>query len=209
MSYFTDGLAVLKADRPKLQAALADLSHPYLFVDLNAKWVAVVLEQPDDPARPWVERHSYDFPILWFYDAEDHGWGYIIFHQGEEKASLEVNYDVGDDLWYQITALLYPDRDMYKESNIEITRQIQQLVDNSDTLQHDVRGQYTHSKPEEFAVFGFSEDAIEGLRKIVEPDFPRKYDPHAVDEFKKHLDLREMNWKNYDVLKRDLEEGDR
>jgi hypothetical protein len=207
MSYFTDGLAVLKADSPKLQAALADLAHPYLFVDLNAKWVAVVLEQPDDPARPWVERYSHDFPILWFYDAEDHGWGYIIFHEGEEKASLDVSYEIGYGLYRQIAELLYPDRDIHDGIDLQVIRQIQDLIDNSEKLQQDVRDQYIHSNPEEFTVLGLSEDDIERLRETTQPDFPRKYNPHAVDEFKKHLNLLEMNWKNYDVLKRDLEEG--
>ncbi|HEX2557105.1 MAG TPA: hypothetical protein VHK86_02180, partial [Nitrososphaera sp.] len=63
MSYYTFGLAILKSDAPKLQAALPDLTHPHLFVDLNERWVAVVPDLPDEPARPWIEQHSHDFPI--------------------------------------------------------------------------------------------------------------------------------------------------
>jgi hypothetical protein len=208
MSYFTDGLAVLKSDTPKLQVALSDLKHPYVFADLSEKWVAIVLEQPDDPARPWVEKYSHEFPMLWFYDAEDHGWGYIIFHEGEEKASLEVSYELDGGFWNQIVRLLYPDvRDIYSDLDPAIATQIRELIEKSQGLRKAVEQQYLYANPDAFTIFGFDEEQIDQIREIVQPVAPRIYDPHAVDEFKKRLDLRQMDWKNYDILKRNFDEG--
>jgi hypothetical protein len=211
MSEFNDGLLVLKSDTALVQAALTNLEHRYIFKNLNEKWSVIMLEQPDDAARPWVEHYSHDFPLLYFYDAEDHGWGYIIFHEGDEKASLEVGYELSYKYWRQIADILYPEgaNDGHGDLDIRVSHRIHRLIERSDAYRQEIKDQYTSPKLEAFDVFGVSLDEIDELREIVRPRWYRKRinGLQQVDAFKRVLGIQDMNWMSYHHLSRDGDEG--
>ena len=99
MSEFTDGLLILKTHVVSAQVSLTDLEHPFIVKNLNDRWSAIVFEAPNpefEPVHSWILKTSQDMPMLDFQHAEDHGWGYKIYHAGEQKASLEVAYGIAE-----------------------------------------------------------------------------------------------------------------
>jgi hypothetical protein len=213
MSEFTDGLLVLKEHAPLVQAALADLEKPHIFQDLNEKWSVILVEhqlEDDDSVYSWALRHSADFPMLYFENGES-VWSYIIFHVGQEKASVEVKNYIDHSFYKQIAQILYPRvRDIHSDLDKNVSKTIYRLVRGSDGYKKELRDQYSHANVNEFAVFGVSAENIEGLREYIRVKWCRKPIRDSlwqVDIFKELIGIDEMTWKSYRYAMRDKEEG--
>jgi hypothetical protein len=213
MSEFTDGLLILKEHAPLAQTALTNLTHPYIFKNLNEKWSVIVFEDANpqnEPVHSWIVRHSKDFPMLWFSHSADDGWGYELFHAGERKAAFEVSYNISIYLVQDLAEQLHPGIDFYDAwatGALEF-EPLHKQVEASEAYNQRVASQYINPGVEEFAVFGFSSVVISRLHNILRPEFYSTplYEPTQVDLFQKELDLEEMSWVSYHYLCRDTDE---
>lgn len=161
---------------------------------------------PDDPTRLWALRHSANFPMLYFQHAEDHGWSYNLFHNGQEKASVNATYGLSYYLWREIAERLYPDVDPPVELDSAISQQIEQQVLTSEQYQHELKAQYTNVHLENFAVFGLTSDEIAQLENIMPSNSEASIE--QVVAFQRILGIKEMSWMSYDYLTRDASEDD-
>ena len=98
MSEFT--AAVLYRPRYAAQVAHAPGIDDFVKEDdeLNAHWRYLLLRDPflvEPPQIEWLFQLSQTVPLLYYYHAEDHGWGYRIFKDGTEVARLDVDYESG------------------------------------------------------------------------------------------------------------------
>jgi hypothetical protein len=217
MSEFTDGILILKEHAPLAQAALADLEPPHIFKDLNEKWSAIFTDNvnmeynPDDPTRTWALRHSHDFPILYFQHAEDHGWGYRLFYAGEEKASLDVSYEISEGLALELAEQLYPGIDFYDfygDLSFEKRDALYKQVIESDEYIQQIASQYLNPGIGEFAAFDLSPEDISQLQDILRAEWYEKefIGLRQVEMFKRILGINEMSWVSYHYLCRDTDE---
>lgn len=219
MSEFTDGLLVLKEHAPLAQAALADLEPSHIFKDLNDKWSAMFIDSvnmqynPDDPTRSWALRHSSEFPMLYFQHAEDHGWEYRLFHHGQEKASLVVDYEISEGLAIDLAEQLYPGIDFYDfggDLSFEKREALYKQVTDSDDYIQRVAAQYANLHLDEFVVFGLSNDDIDQLNQILSTE---QYETSTdnvsqVEAFQNILGINEISWMSFDYLSRESGEDD-
>jgi hypothetical protein len=216
MSEFTDGLLVLKEHAPLVQAALANLEKPHIYQDLDEKWSAIFIDNvnihynPDDPARLWALKHSTDFPMLYFQHSEDHGWGYNLFHEGREKASLDVNYSIPEGSMLELAEKIYPGVDPYGELSFEIHDSLYSQVYASESYRQEIEAQYVNIRPEEFAVLGLSADDIVQLRDVLTA---KRYEERIdnvsqVEAFQKVLGIEAVSWVSYHYLSREDNEDD-
>ena len=112
MSEFTAGVLYRTTQAEILNPLLEELTTVMIadYDTLNDKWWVATLygeiqfsvAAPLDSDREAVNallalrtlsRHA---PLLYFYNAEDHGWGYRILHQGEETARFDQSYESGE-----------------------------------------------------------------------------------------------------------------
>lgn len=212
MSEFTDGLLVLTQHAALAKAALSDLEKPYIFQDLNEKWSVILFEQEfeaDDSVYLWGLHHSADFPLLYFENGES-VWSYIVFHVGQEKASIEVKNYTDYSFYKQIAQLLYPKaRDIHTDLGKDVSQKIYRLVRESDGYKKELRDQYSHANIDEFEVFGVSAENIEELRQYMHVKWygkPIRDSLWQADIFKELIGIEEMSWKSYRYAMRDREE---
>lgn len=103
MSEFTTGILYLAADSGKLDQS--QIPAPFYVRTLNPRWMALFVDEYQvtrDLMTEWLKKLSEQFPCLYFYHAEDHGWGYQLYTKGAAAASLDVSYD----LWFELTLQL-------------------------------------------------------------------------------------------------------
>ncbi|WP_138754588.1 hypothetical protein [Paenibacillus sinopodophylli] len=93
MSEFTSGNLTLTAYKDQL-----DQSKLNYIKELNEEWVVFFTDDTDisDNVSDTVLHLSEQLPVLYFYNAEDHGWGYRIFFGRKCLASLDINYELED-----------------------------------------------------------------------------------------------------------------
>lgn len=211
MSEFTDGLLIRKSHAFFTQVALTDLTHPYIYKVLNAHWIVITFEDANpqhEPVHSWILRHSQQFPMLWFDHAEDHGWGYKLFHHREEKASLNVEYAISEGMALELAETLYPGVDFYDfygALTFEKRDQLYAQVTASDDYRRQVAAQYAHTHPEAFAVFGLAPDSIAQLREILRPEYYGELVEgfSQLAAFQQAIGIEEMSWVSYHYLSRD------
>jgi hypothetical protein len=203
MSEFTDGILTLKRDEQALIAALPTFPVPYVQEALNQTWVAIYPKEHNqqNPMTKWMFDTSKLMPILSFYNAEDHGWGYTLFHNGKMRAILDVNYELAFDLWLDLATSLYPDIDPFAEMSDEETQRLYQQVYQSDEYQMQVQAQFRGANVEAFSAFGFV-NLVEKLQEILQVswylDFEKRHEQVAA--FKQVLGIPKMSWKSYRYL---------
>jgi hypothetical protein len=210
LSEFTDGVLVLRKHRDKAQEALKSLNARHKFRDVNAQWSAIFVEEANpkvDPLRRWLIEHSRTFPILFFEHPADHGWGYRIFHSGRETASLFVDYELTYTLYIHGVQNLYPDIDPHVGIDSELARAVQAEIESSDWYREIVLARFQNSNIEQFAHFVLAPETLRELAQIVTVDRYLHTDSEQVQEFKRVLNLKEMEWKSYHYLELDEQDG--
>jgi hypothetical protein len=113
MSEFTFGLLYRHADASVLDPLLDEIAYVNDHDELNEGWhVATVdmdaigvLFEPESAALPEEVRQmkqatldpllalSRQAPVLFFYNAGDHGWGYRLFRAGTQAAAFDFSYE--------------------------------------------------------------------------------------------------------------------
>lgn len=210
MSEFTDGVLVLRKHGDEAQEALKSLNARHKFRDLNAQWSAIFVEEANpkvDPLRSWLIEFSRSFPILFFEHPADHGWGYRIFHGGHETAWLFVSYELIYSIYIDIVQKLYPGVDPHVGIDRETAIAIQSEIEASDWYKEIVLTRFQNSNIEQFASFELAPETLRELAQIVTVDRYLDTDSEQVQQFKRVLNLKEMEWKSFHYLELDEQDG--
>jgi hypothetical protein len=133
---------------------------------------------------------------MYFQHAEDHGWGYNIFRGGMEVASMAVSYEIEFHMWLDLAEARYPGIDVPDALNLTDLRD---EVLSSVAYRLAVEDQYKSPGLHELSVFGISKETVEKLQQVITAEW--YFDPERrheqVEEFKRVLDIVEMEWMSY------------
>lgn len=95
MSEFTVGTLFLSRDLEAVETALKESQLPFLILRVNPAWSAFLT--PDEwlmlpETRAAVRKVSVIAPLLHFSSAEDHGWNFSLYYNGQEQAAFRESY---------------------------------------------------------------------------------------------------------------------
>jgi hypothetical protein len=98
LSEFTFAILVKEVNKRKINSAVRKWKAPSCLFPANETWFAVVTEDGaengSEQARQLsAELNTHSFS---FVHAEDHGWHYELYENGERKGTLEFNYETCD-----------------------------------------------------------------------------------------------------------------
>ncbi|TYP73215.1 hypothetical protein [Paenibacillus methanolicus] len=203
MSEFTAGSLTIQPYKTKLSEM-----NPVYMRDLNDKWVLFMTEDTEagEELPEQVRALSAALPVLYFYNFEDHAWGYRIVHEGEELAALHVSYEVKDEFIMQLAAQRYPDQDLFELVYVDpgqtVYNQLAQEVNAWPSYVEAVANQFANRNVEQFRLFDVEDACIERLRDILNGDYYGTLGSYRqlVREFKEVLHMKEMSWIRYDSL---------
>jgi len=78
---------------------------------LNERWTAFFTEEDGVISSPNnILELSKEMPVFYFYNLEDHCWGYQIWSQGEKVSSLHFSYEFEAELLFSVAQKRYPDQ---------------------------------------------------------------------------------------------------
>ena len=208
MSEFSDGVLFLKKHTDMARSALQSLNKPYRLKEINQQWSAVFVEEANpkvDPLRGWMIEQSSSFPILFFEHPEDHGWGYRVFYDGEETASLFVSYELSYSMYIDVVQNRFPDVDPHIGIEQKKARAIREAVITSDAYRQRAAAQFRNRNVEQFSHFEFSDEVLRELEQVVTIDWYLDKDKQLqqVQEFKRLTNIREVSWMSYRYITRD------
>lgn len=206
MSEFTAGSLIRNSYRGTVQQY-----NPLLVKELNEQWTVFFTSETgvSEIVPADVAAISQHLPVLYFYNFEDHGWGFTLLHQGEAVSAFDFSYEQEEvDLMnyvrdkfpdQDVIELLYisPDSDTFKESMMMEMEQQRNGIDRVQAMlrQLDVSA---------FGLFELGTAKLEQLRHLFDADIIAKLERrHAmVEDFKTILGIEEMSWIRADRLER-------
>lgn len=205
MSEFTAGYLYLNKDTVKANAALEALQPDYKAKQLNDQWTVICPEEDNpnaEPLRSWLLEHSSTFPILYFEYPEDHGWGYDIYRDGQIVASLWASFELKHNVYVEVVKQRFPGINPYVGIDKDVADAIRQEVVKSDLYRQRAAAQFVNTDVEQFAIFGFDAETVAELQAILKVE--NYLDPSTfldqVYEFKRLVNIQQMNWVNYRYL---------
>lgn len=204
MSEFTSGHLLLMKN---VETIKHFIERGDILLKLNNKWCIYLYdggsyfnEGPDNK----VLSISQELPILYFYNAEDHGWGYKIYDKGKCIAKLDINYDIlfGDsmELIQKINPKFDIMEDFYSDEGRILFEKVTQQVKESDAYLKKVDNMFKYSNIEQFSLFDIERTTIDNLKNLIKADYYISLeDMHAlVEKFKETINIEEMEWISYD-----------
>ncbi|MBA2937326.1 hypothetical protein HZF08_03335 [Paenibacillus sp. CGMCC 1.16610] len=204
MSEFTAGSLIRNSYRETVQQ-----HNPLIVKELNEQWTVFITSGTgvSEMAPSDVMAISQHLPVLYFYNFEDHGWGFTLLHQGEAVSTFDLSYEQEEvDLMNYVkdkfpdqdaVELLYisPDSDTFRASMVLEMELQQSGIDRVHMMlrQLDV---------EAFKLFELGAAEMEQLRHLFEAETIAQLErKHAmVDDFKTILGIEEMSWVRADRL---------
>lgn len=218
MSEFTFGLLYRRQDADALDARLVDVDFVNDHDSLNADWHVATLDmdavsvlfEPEPDGWPEEAREmkqaivgallflSQTAPLLFFYNTEDHGWGFRLFHQGEECARFDLNYEADYQIAEAILRAAHPGDDIHRVCTAEAWEAAHRKARDSDAWLAQLHEGLAQAHPERFAVFGLSPETIASLGDLLAEMSLKNVAGEAfhepVERFKALLGIEEMRW---------------
>lgn len=111
MSEFTFGFLVNNSVQN--HQIIKDTVDNVLIKELNEDWIVFILDDFDVPQS--ILDLSTKCPVMNFHNAEDHNWGFSIYHNEKEVSVLDVSYELEDTITSREIELRYPEIDDYIE----------------------------------------------------------------------------------------------
>lgn len=98
MSEFTFAMLVKEASKRKISSAVRKWKTPSCLFPANETWHAVVTQNGAEAGSEQARQLSAELKThtFSFVHAEDYGWHYELYENGERKGTLEVNYETYD-----------------------------------------------------------------------------------------------------------------
>ncbi|WP_127495352.1 hypothetical protein [Paenibacillus glycanilyticus] len=209
MSEFTAGNLVLNYHKKVVEA-----SNPLIIKPINDNWSVFFTKDTEvsDIYPADVMNITSEVPVLYFYNFEDHGWGFTILYQNKVQSIFDFSYE-NDEIALQnyvqerfpdkeSIELLYvnPDSDAFREKMIEEFYKENSKVDQLKKL-------IEHLDVDTFALFDFEANKIDKLKEIFSIEsLESLQDRYSfIDNFKTIIDIQEMSWIRADRIENLLE----
>ncbi|UYZ15189.1 hypothetical protein A6764_09790 [Brevibacillus sp. WF146] len=98
MSEFTFAILVKEVNKRKINSAVRKWKAPSCLFPANETWYAVVTEDGAETGSEQARQLSAELNThsFSFVHAEDYGWHYELYENGERKGTLEFNYETCD-----------------------------------------------------------------------------------------------------------------
>jgi hypothetical protein len=215
MSEFTYGLLYRSSDAAALDPLLDNLAFVNDHDILNDTWHVATLDQDAygllaQPEGTWPEDFdihtqlqevSQAAPLLFFYNAEDHGWGYQLLHQGREVACFDLSYEADYFIAEAALKTAHPDQDIHQCCTADEWETAHKEARASSTYLSQLRKGRLTANPAQFAVFGLAPKALSDLDALLsESSLLHALGGEAfftlVERFKAILGIEEMSWIN-------------
>ncbi|MCR8634870.1 hypothetical protein [Paenibacillus radicis (ex Xue et al. 2023)] len=199
MSEFTVGTLFLKEYFELISSTIKVGNYGYHVHELNERWIVMLMEDEylsKDDTYKNLYVLSEIAPLLYFSNAEDHEWGYKIFHNKQIVASFNLSYELKYQYFLDIAQTKYPDEDPHM-LDIQLTKHIYNEIDASNEFIEQFNNQFKDINVEQFQLFGVN---VEELRDIFNYELLRKLDyiHDVVEDFKRIVEIEEMEWINND-----------
>lgn len=199
MSEFTSGSLVLNNDIYKNTL----LINPRVqnIYQLNDNWIVFLTNDTylDNDFPKSIIEISKEIPILYFYNFEDHCWGFRIVINGEEATSFELDYELRNRMVIDLAQKRYPDKDIIEflyidEEGSTLRKEIEEEIDSN--FWDSLRSKYAGLDIEKFKMFNFSEEIIQKLCRLMKIEYLQtlSLQHNLVDEFKNIIGIQEMSW---------------
>lgn len=196
MSEFTAGNLILHSNKQ----ALTEYQPKYI-EELNDNWIVFMTEDTyvSDGVPESIFAISEKIPVLYFYNFEDHGWGYSIVHQSEITACLNVSYETEFTLLVHLAAERYPEEEdpielIFSPEGNAILEELTLELQRSDQLAVALDKQFENRNVDQFKLFQVSDEQIDRLAAILHTEYFISAKHQLVEEFKDILNLTEMSW---------------
>ena len=204
MSEFTDGILFLKPNFAEVETAAKELSQPYLLREVNQKWGGLFAED-SNVAEPkfknWLHTLSKQVSLFYFQHPADHGWGYNLYRDGKEVASVWVSYELSYNMAVDLAEIRYPTiPDIHVNLESDIFDSLLDEVRDSQEYVAAINQQYANKNVAEFAIFDTTSETISDLEDIVSENLYLEDMLEQVELFKTQLDITEMDWMSYRYL---------
>lgn len=202
MSEFTVGNLIASSHLEKVERWLEQREYDYDTQMIGERWIAFGFSDVQ-----WMEKMlssrlielSHEVPVMYFYNAEDHGWGYQLFHQGQVTASLEVDYELAHTMAMDLFRQRYPGTRHLSPAEQACFQAFYDEFAETEEYQTVLRKYYDSANPSAFAAFGCGSEEIAELQMILSPAYTRQNDIfEQVDAFKAALKLEELEWISWD-----------
>ncbi|MGG1639668.1 hypothetical protein MHH56_01240 [Paenibacillus sp. FSL K6-3182] len=198
MSEFTSGSLVLNKHRK----AIEDFN-PIFIKPLNDKWSLFFTEgtEVSDTYPEDIIKMTAGVPLLYFYNFEDHGWGFTILHQSRVVSAFDYSYEEDE-----IELQNYVQERFPEEEAIELLY----LNPDSDAFRVKILEEFymEHSKEDKvkklimsldvdaFALFNIDSGGLDRLRDMfrIESLVSLQDRFTLIDDFKATIDIKEMCW---------------
>ncbi len=176
---------------------------------LNEEWIAFFTDQDSEMgSSSYMINISNECPVLYFYNLEDHCWGYEIWNRGDRKSFLHIPYEMETELLFKIAGERYPEIDhivafLYEEQEGQrIAEEIREQLRDHAFYEAAVSQLFESVHIEDFHLFDVSEEVLEGLDQLLNANTYLLYDNKQVivEEFKQLLNLEEMSWLRFDRI---------
>lgn len=194
MSEFTFGFLVRNTEQN--QQFVKELANTSLMKPLNSDWLVFNYEDWGVPKS--ILTLSKSTPVLLFHNAEDHGWGFEIYQNGEEISKLDISYEMEEEFILKEFEKRYPDIEDYVEflymnpEGQEIYAMLKEELDISEK----VKEQFDSCDINAFKLLSVDGDKIKELNTILTPSHLLSIEDifELVEEFKRILNMEEMSW---------------
>ncbi|MFS1512660.1 hypothetical protein VQL36_09510 [Chengkuizengella sp. SCS-71B] len=199
MSEFTAGSLALKKSMQKVEQHSTVTS----VQEINDNWIVFITNDTSvsDIVPESVFEISKEFPILYFFNFEDHCWGYYIILQGKIVANISFSYEEENTAVVRLAEERHPDEDimelLYIEPNAKelYNKLLFEVKDNPEYLRK-IEEQLENKNVEFFKLFNIPDEVITKLEYILSAEYwnnlKNKHD--LVEEFKQLLEINEMRW---------------
>ncbi|MFC0212031.1 hypothetical protein ACFFK0_06115 [Paenibacillus chartarius] len=198
MSEFTYG-NLIRFENKTLLLKYLSAGTPY--IQLNDEWLAFFTEEDGEQrSSDFVKKLSEHCPILYFYNLEDHFWGFEILHQGDLMSSCHFSYDLESELLFDIARDRFPDKGeiagflFNSKEGQDAYEQIQAELRDPVVFEREVRKHFETVCADDFQLFGINEESIDELHQLLSADTYLNREFDAIDRFKNVLNLNEMSW---------------
>lgn len=166
---------------------------------LNDKWTAFFTSDDGEmESSIFIEKMSNHCPILYFFNLEDHGWGYEIWSKGQMISSLDFSYELEIVLMYNMAYEMYPDIDRFSKEGRAVFEELESKLQDDLFFEKAVRKHFETVNVDAFHLFELDTSAIDGLREILRPETFLNREVGAVERFKQLLDIEDMSWIRFD-----------
>ncbi|WP_017811971.1 hypothetical protein [Paenibacillus shenyangensis] len=204
MSEFTAGNIILAAHKEMVKDQLPSGTAIYR---LNDKWITWLTKDDghiadhNHKAPAYIYRVSDRVPVLYFYNAEDHWWGYQVFDQGKEIARLHFSFEYEDELVYKIAKKRYPES---SSSDLLFSGKLEDLyteLKESNIFEEEFKRVFDDCNTEAFRLFGCNDEQINQLNNILNIDYIEngiEKNMSLAEEFKSIIGIPEMFFVRYD-----------